>query len=365
MDLSDLTHLYEADGPFVTVHVVTPSATEDAAQQLEIRWKDLVRELDDRGADPATRDALSEARGGHTGGASRLLVAAGGQVLLNRDLSLAPAQDTVHVGPLPRLLPVVEERGREVRSLVVVTDREGADIAVHGPRGDAEDAVDGGSAVQQGSSGGFGELAHLHRVEQSWEQSAGAVAERIEHFARTTKPEVVVLAGDQRAVELVREALPAPLAGLVTVVPGTRHADGSEQLLSDRVAEALRAHRAAEVVELLGRYAQERGQQDLAADGAAATVAALRMAQVDTLLLGDPVDEEQEAWLGPDPTLLALDRQELVDLGVAEPVSAPLVDVLIRAAVGTAAAVRRVPDSLDDAPTDGVGALLRFATLSS
>jgi len=364
MDLSDLTPVYEAEGPFVTVHVVTPSATEDAAQQLEIRWKDLARELHDRGVDAATREALSDARGGHADGESRLLVAAGGRVLLNRALPTAPAQDSVHLGALPRLLPVVEARGRELRHILVVTDRAGADLRVHGPAEELDDTVKGSRPLQQGTTGnaGRGELTHLHRVEQSWEQSAGAVATRIQEYATATKPQVVVLAGDVRAVELVRDALPPQLAALVTVVQGTRHADGSEHELDRQVAEALEEHRRREVAELLARYAQERGQHDLAADGAPATVAALRMAQVDTLLLADPVDTDQEAFFGPDPTLLALDRQELLDLGVAEPAAAPLVDVLLRAAVGTSAAVRVVPGGTDDAPTDGVGALLRFAT---
>ena len=58
MDASALTKLYSIDGPFTTIYLDTTSQTEDAAEQLEIRWKNVVRELADRGIDEATVDAL-------------------------------------------------------------------------------------------------------------------------------------------------------------------------------------------------------------------------------------------------------------------------------------------------------------------
>lgn len=369
MDLSDLTSVYEAEGPFVTVHFAVPSTTEDAAAQLDVRWRDLVRELAGQGVDEGTRDALTAARGGHAQGEGegRLMVAASGRVLLVEALPQAPPQDSVRVAALPRLLPAVEARARDVPHIRVVIDRQGADIRVHGLHRDLEDQVEHGGALKQGSTGnaGFGELSHLHRVEQSWEQSAEAVATRVEKYAKAVRPAVIVVAGDVRAVELLRRELPAPLEPLVEVVTGTRHADGSEGLLEERVAAALAERTERDTQALLERYAQERGQHDLAADGPEATVAALRMAQVETLLVGDSVDEERGAFFGPDPTLLALVRQELVDLGVGEPQTAPMVDVLLRAVVGTAADVRRVPDDNGVTPALGVGALLRFATASS
>lgn len=367
MDLTDLTAVYEAEGPFVTVRFALPSKTEDAAQQLDVRWRDLVRELGEQGVDEATRDALTEARGGHEPGEGRLMVAAAGRVLLVEHLPQAPPQDSVHVAALPRLLALVEARAHNVPHIRVVADRTGADIRVHGLHRDLEDQVESGGALQQGTTGnaGFGELSHLHKVEQSWEQSAEAVAARVERYAKAVRPSVIVVAGDVRAVELLRHALHAPLQPLVEVVAGTRHADGSEELLEERVAAALEERVERDTRALLDRYAQERGQHDLAADGPEATVAALRMAQVETLLVGDSADEEREAFFGPDPTLLALERRELADLGVDDPQSAPMVDVLLRAAVGTAADVRRVPDDNGVTPALGVGALLRFATASS
>jgi hypothetical protein len=59
--------------------------------------------------------------------------------------------------------------------------------------------------------------------------------------------------------------------------------------------------------------------------------------------------------------LVATERQTLVDLGVEEPQQGRLSDVLVRAAVGTGADVRIVLGTGAAAPTDGVGAVLRFA----
>jgi hypothetical protein len=155
---------------------------------------------------------------------------------------------------------------------------------------------------------------------------------------------------------------------------------------------------------LLERFATELGQAgapraahgDRAVEGAAATLAALGRGQVETLLLtGLFLDDERTAWFGPAPTDVAADRDELAGLGVAEPVEGRLVDVAVRAAMGTGAGVRildpadQARPALEDrdpgregtralasgdrgpggtaagsaghAPAEGLGALLRFA----
>jgi len=110
---------------------------------------------------------------------------------------------------------------------------------------------------------------------------------------------------------------------------------------------------------VVDRFQEERGQRDRAADGPKATVEALGRAQVGTLLLYDDPSDERTAWFGPDATHIALDASTLKDLGV-EPQQARLTDVLIRAAIGTGASVRIVPDTGPGSPTEGVGALLRY-----
>ena len=49
---------------------------------------------------------------------------------------------------------------------------------------------------------------------------------------------------------------------------------------------------------------------------------------------------------------------ELKDLGVADPIRAPLVDVALRAALGTGAGVRLIPGA--GGPSGSIGAILRW-----
>jgi hypothetical protein len=72
-------------------------------------------------------------------------------------------------------------------------------------------------------------------------------------------------------------------------------------------------------------------------------------------------DSTRQGWFGPDPTHVALGESELRDLGVEQPQQAALEEILVRAALGTAAEIRFVGGGMEQAPSDGVGALLRYA----
>jgi peptide subunit release factor 1 (eRF1) len=115
---------------------------------------------------------------------------------------------------------------------------------------------------------------------------------------------------------------------------------------------------AEDTVEFLRQFKEERGQRDLAVEGAQATIEALAAARVDTLLIHDDPDDDRTAWFGPEPGMVAQSEKTLSDMGVDQPRRARLVDVAIRAAFSTGAAVRIVPSvgSVDQ----GIGAILRF-----
>src|SRR3954468_22551963 len=108
MDASTLAKLYAIDGPFVTIYLATPSDTEDAAEQLETRWKNVTRELAEAGVDAATITALSGARGTHDRGNTRVLVAAHGKVHLAISLPQPPAREEIVTSALPRLVPLLD-----------------------------------------------------------------------------------------------------------------------------------------------------------------------------------------------------------------------------------------------------------------
>ncbi|WP_026239367.1 hypothetical protein [Parafrankia discariae] len=107
-----------------------------------------------------------------------------------------------------------------------------------------------------------------------------------------------------------------------------------------------------------------------AADGLDATVEALRRARVSHPLLaeGVPAGEPawtgpEVAWIGPEVNDIAVDPADLAE--VTSPVRVGQVDALVRAALGTAAAVHTVPADRPESPTGGVGALLRHTLPAS
>ncbi len=106
------------------------------------------------------------------------------------------------------------------------------------------------------------------------------------------------------------------------------------------------------------KFDEERGQNDRASDGVGPTVSALARAQVAGLLVDPGALAGREAFFGPEPTQVATDPGDLVSMGVDAPTKAPLVDVMVRSALGTGAGVRIV--RADEGPKAGVGALLRW-----
>lgn len=110
---------------------------------------------------------------------------------------------------------------------------------------------------------------------------------------------------------------------------------------------------------MLEEFEQERGQHDRAVEGLSHTVAALRRAQVQTVVAGDELAGGAVLYIGREPTQLGR-VAELADLGAVEAVAAPAGPAILRAALATGADLVFVPGG----PTrlaDGVGALPRYA----
>jgi hypothetical protein len=365
MDARTLAKLYAIDGPFVTIYLATPSDVEDAAEQLEVRWKNVVRELSDAGVDNATIEALTAARGGHERGNTRLLVAAHGTVHLAVSLPQPPPQEMVLTGQLPHLVPLLDALSLQLPHLVVLADRTGADILAYtaGPDPVETEAVQTDRWPEHKTGrGGWAAKRYDATVTNNWHENAKDVAATVDKVAADIGARLVIAAGDDRALALLEEHLPQRLIDLLVKIPGGgRHLDGSDEVVAERITEALAERVAGDTLALLEKFAEERGQADRAADGVAATLEALQMAQVGTLIFADTRDRERTLFFGPEPVHLALTPEELLDLGVEQPWEALAEEVLARAALGTGAEIRFVGGGMEQAPTEGVGALLRYA----
>jgi hypothetical protein len=368
--IPDIAAAFDGTGPFVTVYLGTESAVEQAAQQNELRWKNLRRQLEEDGApaevlaaiDPLVPDA-------HHRGRTLAVVADATGVRLVRHEPEPPVRDAAWVAPLPRLGPLIEWAQSAVPHLVVLADRAGADIVVFTRRADG---FGGGGApvvsvgeetgddpdLRKSNPGGWSQRRYQNRAENLWDQNAREVAGQVAELADETGARLVVVAGDVRALQLLREHLPERTAQLLREVDGSRAAGSGLDEIADDVVKLAATVVAEDTVELLRQFKQERGQDDLAAEGVKNTVEALAAARVDTLLIHDDPDDDRTAWFGPEPGMVAETKEALAGLGVAEPRQARLVDVAIRSAFTTGAAVRIMPSV--GSVEEGIGAILRF-----
>jgi len=375
--------------PVVTAFLETASADPQAAASATRKWKNLRRSLEREGADIDTLTAMDEAvgvdsevvRGGvkpaednvtrpqpdalaeHAGGDVLAIVAARGRVLLRRALPAIPDAGSGRVGPLAWVTPLLQAQQGMIPYLVVLLDRAGADVWAVDERGDVADTEIQGDTFQltQVNQGGLSHRRIHQRAVNKWESNTKEVAAEVSDLVRERRPHAVFVAGDTYAVGFFIAALSGDVAPLVhELESGARGPESGMDAVADQVARLVRTIAAEETAALLAHFKELRGRTDGCAEGPRNVIEALQMAVVDTLLVADD-DEERRAWFGPDPTHVALDRSDVEAMGVSEPEEAPLVDVAIRAAIGTGAHVRVVPRH---AIAERIGAILRSGSVA-
>ncbi|WP_029289410.1 hypothetical protein [Cellulomonas sp. HZM] len=374
MDLHWLKPLLGRPSPFTTVFLDATRAESAGDTGVEDRWRSLRRQLERDGAAAGVLDEIGDlvtvptgARGPH----GRIVVADADGVVVDRVVAEAPAQSAAVHGPLPALLPAVRAADEEVRALLVVVDRTGADLVTRSVGGGAEaepttEQVEGGhDDVHKTREGGLDRRSQT-RAEDSWQRNAEAVAAAVDRSVRGTPPDIVLLTGDSRAVGLVRDALGQEARALLVEVAGGGRGEGVNQAAFEaKVLAAAGEVRARRRQGVLDRFATAQGRGENAVTSLGDVVEVLRRGQVAELVLH--VDAltgslaERELWVGPAPLELATDREDLAAIGVdgaGERYSADI--ALVRAALGQEAGVTFAEDGAVDL-VDGVGALLRWS----
>jgi hypothetical protein len=361
--IPDIAGAFDGQGPFVTVYLGTEAAIEQAAQRNEQHWKAVRRKLEADGAPAAALAAIDPlVPDAHRQGRTLAVVADETGARLVRHEPEPPVRDAGWVAALPRVGPMIEWAQSVIPHLVVLTDRAGADIVVFTRRAArtlsvGEDRTDE-PVLRKSHPGGWSQRQYQQRAENQWEHNAKEVADRVASLADETGARLVVVAGDVRAVQLLEEHLPSRTRKLLKEVDGSRAPGAGIDEIADDVVKLAATVVAEDTVEILRKFKEERGQHDLAAEGEKATIAALAAARVDTLLIHDDPDDDRQAWFGPDAGMVARTKKALTELGVPKPQKGRLVDVAIRAAFMTGAAVRIVPSV--GSVKQGIGAILRF-----
>jgi Bacterial archaeo-eukaryotic release factor family 2 len=362
MRADELLPLFQASGPFLSLYLAAGGDVENAAQRLELRWKSARGDLQERGVPKEVLDAVDPlVEGAHTAGRTLAAIVSVDGAAYHAGLASRPARDALaRWGTTPYVLPLLAHAQSLVPFVAVLASRASAEIVAKLPDGERSEQVEGeqGPHLTRSAPGGWSQPRHQHRAEVIWERNASEVADVLARIVDETRPRFVAAAGDVRALQLLRDQSPKRAQELLRVVGG--EVPSLDRVL-DEAANLVEAEARGDAEALLARFAQERGRGPggLAAEGAAGTLQALARAQVEVLLVADDPDDERSAWFGAAPQQVAVDRAAVEAMGEPMPVQGRLVDVAVRAALGTSADVH-VLDPADTGPGDGLGALLRF-----
>jgi peptide subunit release factor 1 (eRF1) len=361
-DLADLAPLFASHGPFLSLCMATPGAQPQAAQQSSVRWATPRAQLAAAGAPSPILDAIDPVvTEAHHDGAA-LVVIADTDGIRHVDHAPEPPRREFHAwAPLPRVGTLLEWRQARVPYLLVLIDREGADlIVVDAPEQHVERETSEGreAPLRKVAAGGWSQRRYQQRAENTWRDNARNVGDRVTHLVDEHDLPLVIVAGDVRAVELLETALPERIHDRLHAVDGSRAAGGRIDEHDADVRRLAATEAATRSVALLRKFEEELGQADRAVNGPAETLAALARAQVDVLLVHDDPDDDRVAWFGPKPLDAALSIDDLRTLGIDDLHEGRAVDVAMRAAIGSGAGIRIVPHT--HALAGGIGALLRW-----
>lgn len=350
MDSERLRPLLTARGPFASVYFEDSHDTPDAEAQLELRWRAIREQLEKLGADEAVTDemerAVLDARP-PVGRSGRGVVAGADGVVLNEHLIRPPATPIVRLSKLPYLVPIIEHGFQDLNYVLVAIDHTGADVTIHTGSRQRTETVASEDAVQQLPS------------EEDARKNFRAVAERVEHLLGEHGPEAVFVIGEKRSRSEFLGTLPHQVQSLAVDLEVGARDNGHD---TDDVQQAIQAHmlklRLATIDDAAQRFTAEVGRQSgLAAEGLGPVCSGLRQGAVDTLIIGDIGEETVVA--DEDLTSFAPTAEVLSEQGAAPAQTLRADEALPMFAVSVGAALVRTDERI--APTDGVGAVLRYA----
>jgi hypothetical protein len=354
LTVASVRELTRPAGPVLSVYLGLEPAypTLDTSEDLALRWRALAADLAARGADGGSLDAVAArlAEAGPSPG-ELALFAANGEILVAQPIPGGPRFDRARFGAPAAVIPLLSWLQRHPAYVAVVTDRTGADVtAVPSGAwyGSTSVVVGPDDEIERNAPGGWSQPRYQRRAEDSWRHNATAVAEAVTRAVHQVDAGLVLVAGDVRAVQLLREQL-APLVhqGLtVGHLPGGRSPDGSEPGRRAATVAAVRDHADRQTVAMLAALHRHSGRRGTAVYGAHATLSALAAGRVGTLFVADRArDERTCAFTATRPTDPTGMRGRLVD-------------VAVRAALLSDATVRVVEPG---AVKDDLAALCRFA----
>jgi peptide chain release factor subunit 1 len=331
-------HLIDATGPFVSVYFDDSHDTADAAAQLDARLRDIRKHLEDEKleVDAAVIEVIDTAvRAKHppVGRSGRGVIAAGTRIVFDQHLAVPPVSTIIRVSDRPYIVPVIEHGIPHTSYLLVAVDATGGDISLFDSLFDdgrtGTETVEGSGypvhKAHKAETAGYG--GPQGRVEEAVRRNIREVAEHLTKVSDDSGADVVFIIGEVASrAELLAELPERVAAKAVQLQGGGRTAGTDPAEVAHEIAEHFATRRRAVIDDAVGRFNAGHGA-GLAIDGLAKVTTALRDGSVDTLIIGD--------------------------LGQPDDETLPLLAVACGAAI--------VPADGRLSPADGVAAVLRYA----
>jgi hypothetical protein len=382
VNLSFLRELYQRPGPWASVYLDATHNTADGDQAVGLRWRGLREQLAAQGADEETLVAMDLAVNsgqaidtvpavGPKAGSGRIglaVFAAHGRVALAQPLPRPPVRESATWSRRPQTGPLVAGAAEQVRWVRAVVDRSGGTLTaadaghlrVHRDVPTAEHYP-----THKSGQGGWSQLNFERSTVTVWDRNVHNVVDAVTDAADRMGADVVIVAGDVRARQMLIDRLPKRMAGRVVESEAGSRAPGADPSTLDNVtAEAVARVAQDRRMELLDRYRMDLSH-GRAREGVAPVSEAAWHASMDVLLLSDDSqfagsEPPLQVWIDPDdPRAIAPDPAVLREVGVSGPEQENAVAALIAAAAAEDAEVVTV-DPSDQRLTDGIGAITRY-----
>ncbi len=362
MQLDWLKPLTRVGGPYATATLDASRIDRATTDRLEDVWATGRRHLERLGASAETLDAMEESaleQTGRGGELTRVICGASGRLLLDLTFPGRPLRQKTSFTAAPHLMPLIRGLDGHEPYAVVRVDRAGADIEMVGVTGSVLKELDVAGehdVIHKVALGGLSQPRLESRAEDSWKHNAAEVARAVERLVRRDKPAVVFLAGDDRAISLLRDqSSPDVRDRFVRLDTGGRAKGVSREAEAVAIGEVLEQRRADRDKRL---YEDFEGTRGGSVDGLAAVVEAVRRAQVATLLLHDDPSSEEFLHVGEEARTIGVTASDARAAGADSTTTDRADAILVWALAATGGSVSVVDDGFR--LRDGVGAILRW-----
>ena len=347
--------LLGAPGPFASVYFDDPYDTQDPAAELNLRWSAVREQLERQGADKSmTADieyAVMDLRS-PIGRGGRVVIAGATGVILNENLLRPAAEPVVRVSELPYIVPILEHGVEYSRYLLVVIDPNGALIINHIDVTRFSETVDAHGCAAPEAPGAEAVADDAPPLR--------AVCDRVTELVPDTSFSPVFLVGDVCSRSDLLSTMPERVREHAISLPiAVRRGGYDFEEIQRAIDTTLLQQRLTTVDDAAERFTREIGRRSgLAAQGLGDVCSALRRGAVDTMIIGDQLDDltvvADEAL-----TTVAPNADVLSEQGAAPAKTLRADEALPLLAISHGASLVRTDERI--APADGIAAVLRHA----